>query len=305
MPGSRRPYHSGVAMHPGRPGGDGDPAPEGGRAADRRTESAPTAAFPRSHAARRYSPPLREVRRRRLIQAGFALGLIGLIASLVGVASNVLPRSFTPGQQQRITTWEISKRWRTWPADRIFPAAVPYQLQAQALDSPAGVRLTARRAGIAPQAGCAAVTDPVAARILGRFGCTAVLRATYQDSTGAFVVTVGVAVLPGTRQASAAVRALPHSAAPEPGLRPFPLRHTVLAGFSNAARWLSTVRAAGTYVVMSTVGYTDGRHYDVHESADPYDKNEMLSVAEGITSWVAGKIGAPPPPPRCPGTPAC
>ena len=46
--------------------------------------------------------------------------------------------------------------------------------------------------------------------------------------------------------------------------------------------------AAGPYLIMSTVGYADGRHH-VRESADPYDKDEMLSVANGIV----GLVGSP------------
>ena len=55
---------------------------------------------------------------------------------------------------------------------------------------------------------------------------------------------------------------------------------------------------------MSTVGYADGRHR-VRESADPYDKEEMLSVADGISDWIGARIGASPPPAACPGGPAC
>ena len=74
--------------------------------------------------------------------------------------------------------------------------------------------------------------------------------------------------------------------------------------FTDAARQLSAISAAGPYLIMSTVGYADGRHR-VRESADPYDKDEMLSVADGIADWIATRIGASPPPASCPGGPAC
>jgi len=235
-----------------------------------------------------------------VLLGGLAAALAGLVVSLIAVAVHVLPRTFSAAQQQQIIGWEIGKRWRTWPAGRIFPASVPYQLPAASLNSATTVRLDARRVGIAPQASCQAATDPAAWRVLAQHGCRTVLRATYQDSTGAFAVTVGVAVLPGMSQASGAGRALPSGS----GVRAVRFAHTLVAGFGAAARQLSTAVAAGPYLIMSTVGYADGRHH-VRESADPYDKDEMLSVAAGISDWIGGRIGAAPPAPHCPGGPSC
>ena len=70
------------------------------------------------------------------------------------------------------------------------------------------------------------------------------------------------------------------------------------------ARQLSSATAAGPYLIMSTVGYADGRHH-VRESADPYDKDEMLSVANGIVGLDRRPDRRRPPAPHCPGGPAC
>ena len=231
------------------------------------------------------------------------LALIGLCASAGSVVLHVLPRTFSQGQQQQIAAWEVGKRWRTWPAGQIFPRSVPYQVPATALDSGSPARLSATRIGIAPAASCTSATSPKARPVLSREHCTTVLRATYQDATGTFAVTVGVAVLPSPGQASAAVRALPARSAVG-GVRAVPFGHTLAASFTDAARQLSAISAAGPYLIMSTVGYADGRHR-VRESADPYDKDEMLSVADGIADWIATRIGASPPPASCPGGPAC
>lgn len=253
----------------------------------------------RAHAA----PPSQEQRRYRLVLVGFVLALIGLCASAGLVVLHVLPRTFSRGQEQQLAAWEIGKRWRTWPAGRIFPAAIPYELPATALDSGSPARLTATRIGIAPAASCLSATSPKARPVLARQHCATVLRATYQDSTGAFAVTVGIAVLPSPGRASDALRALP-ARATAAGVRAVPFGHTLAASFSDAARQLSATSAAGPYLVMSTVGYADGRPR-VRESADPYDKDEMLSAANGISDWIAARIGASPPPARCPGGPAC
>ncbi len=256
---------------------------------------------PRSgHAAARVQPPRPARWRYRVLLAGLIAALAGLAVSLATVAVRLLPRSFSPAQQQQIVGWEMGKRWRTWPAGRVFPARIPYQIPAASLDSGTVVRLDARRVGIARQASCQAATDPAAWRVLARHGCQAVLRATYQDSTGTFAVTVGVAVLPGLSQASRSGHDLP----PGSGVRAVRFGHTLVAGFGDAARQLSSATAAGPYLIMSTVGYADGRHH-VRESADPYDKDEMLSVANGISAWIGARIGAIPAAPHCPGGPAC
>src|SRR5271156_1615970 len=119
-------------MHPATPGG-GDPAPEGTSAAAQQPRASPSVAAPArsAHAA----PPSQERRRYRLVLAGFVLALIGLSASIGSVVLHVLPRTFSRGQQQQLAAWEIGKRWRTWPAGRIFPGTVPYQVPATALDS--------------------------------------------------------------------------------------------------------------------------------------------------------------------------
>ena len=288
-------------MHPATPGGGGDPAPEGTSSAEQQPHASPSVAGSArsAHAA----PPSQERRRYRLVLVGLVLALIGLSASIGSVVLHVLPRTFSRGQQEQLAAWEIGKRWRTWPAGRIFPAVIPYQVPARALDSGSPAQLSATRIGIAPAASCPSVTGPKAQPVLARQHCTTVLRATYRDSTGAFAITVGIAVLPSPAQAGHALHALNVRAA-SAGVRAAPFGHTLAASFSDAARQLSDISAAGPYLIMSTVGYANGRHR-VRESADPYDKDEMLSVADGISDWIGARIGASPPPASCPGGPAC
>lgn len=288
-------------MHPATPGGGGDPAPEGTSSAEQQPHASPSVAGSArsAHAA----PPSQERRRYRLVLVGLVLALIGLSASIGSVVLHVLPRTFSRGQQEQLAAWEIGKRWRTWPAGRIFPAVIPYQVPATALDSGSPAQLSATRIGIAPAASCPSVTGPKAQPVLARQHCTTVLRATYRDSTGAFAITVGIAVLPSPAHAGHALHALNVRAA-SAGVRAAPFGHTLAASFSDAARQLSDISAAGPYLIMSTVGYANGRHR-VRESADPYDKDEMLSVADGISDWIGARIGASPPPASCPGGPAC
>jgi hypothetical protein len=232
------------------------------------------------------------------------IGVVGLAVSAAGVASQVLPRKFTAQQRQQITAWETARRWRTTPAGEIFPASVGYQLPAYGLAAASKLPLIAYRVGIAPQASCAGGSDPAAARVLTAGRCAAMLRATYTDGTYSFLITVGVAVMPSPAAAAAAARQLANGRGPSPGVRPAAFADTLASAFSSDQRQLSWAANAGPYVILSTVGYADGRP-QVAVSSDPYADEEMTSLADGIADAVAGPLGAPPPVPRCPGAPGC
>ncbi len=247
--------------------------------------------------------------RARLAWLGLAAGLAGLAASLTGVVLQVLPRSFTAAQQQQISAWEVGSRWRAWPAGRIFPPVIPYQLPGSVLASAAGLPLTAHRAAIAPQAACRSATDPAVARVLAAHGCLAVLRAAYEDATGSMTVTVGVAVFPSAAAETAAARALPAGVLPgrsgfTPGVRPVWFRSLAVARFGPAQRQLTAAASDGPYLIMAAAGYTDGRPR-VRESTDQYALTEMRSVTDGVAGPIGSALAAPPPPPHCPGTPGC
>jgi hypothetical protein len=234
------------------------------------------------------------------------LGVAGFLGSVAGLASQAMPRRFTASEQRQITDWETGKRWRALPAGTIFPASVSYPPPASLDDNPS-LTLSTHRVGIASQASCAAAADPTAAAALGRGGCTAMLRATYVDVTGSYVVTVGAAVLPGAAQAAAAARAIDadgDSAGLGPTVHTVRFAGTRAAGFSNTRRQLSGVLYAGTYVVLYTVGYADSRPREP-VSGDSYAHDEMMSAGAGTARAVLAVLAAPVPAPHCPGTPGC
>lgn len=233
-----------------------------------------------------------------------AVGLIGLATSLTGISIGISPRHFTPAEQQKIVSWKIGARWRTWPAGRIFPARIPYELPAASLASTTGLTLIARRVGIMPEASCTGATDAAAAKVLARYGCEAVLRATYADAAGAFVTTVGVAVLPDAKAGAAAHGALAGSGADQPGVSAVGLPGTLTAWFTNNGRQVSSSIVSGPYLVMYAAGYSDGRPRQTAD-ANQYAGDELLRVSESIAGDIAARIGAQPRPPRCPGSPAC
>jgi hypothetical protein len=241
-----------------------------------------------------------------LILAALALSLAGLVAAAAGLVAQLMPRTFSAAQKQQIIAWEMGKRWRSWPAGEIFPSTIRYRVPGSTLEGAEDLELAAHRIGIARQVSCRAGTDPAVARVLAQHGCIAVLRATYGDATQSLAVTVGVAVLPGPAGAHAALRALPGRSGngPRPGVRAVPFRRTLVALFGNRQRQLSWQRGSGPYLVFATVGYANGRRH-VHEAANRYTTAEMLGLEGGVGGWVATHLGAAPPPPTCPGGPAC
>jgi hypothetical protein len=232
------------------------------------------------------------------------VGTAGLAASAAGVSAQLLPRKFTTVQQQQIMNWEAARRWRVLQAGKIFPAAIAYQLPADALAAGTGLPLTAYRVGISQQTNCTTATDPAAARVLSARRCSAVLRATYADETDSMLVTVGVAVMPGPSAARSAAAALSAGQEPHPGVHAVGFGGTLAASFGNRQRQLSWAVSAGPYLIMSTVGYADGRP-EVAVASDPYIDQEMTSLANGVTAAVGAPLGALPPTPRCPGAPGC
>jgi len=67
-----------------------------------------------------------------LLVIGLAAGLAGLVLSAGAAAIQFLPRNFSSAQRQQIMAWEIGKRWRSWPAGRIFPSSIGYHLPGSA-----------------------------------------------------------------------------------------------------------------------------------------------------------------------------
>ncbi|HTU72312.1 MAG TPA: hypothetical protein VMG38_02230 [Trebonia sp.] len=247
-------------------------------------------------------------RRPRLAIAALVLGAVAMIFSGYQVYSAIMPRKFTPGQQRQIMAWEVASRWRQLPAGAIFPATVTYP-PPQQLDDGGTLTMTTRRLGIAPQATCQEGTDPAAAAVLGPGGCEAVLRATYVDGTGSFLVTIGVVAFPSAAQATAAEQRLSPSGttragALAPGVQAVPFPGTQASGFTSARRQLSGSLGAGPYIVLYTIGYADGRP-KVAVSGDEYTLAEMTSMGQGLAGKIAGRLAASPPAPHCPGVPGC
>ena len=236
--------------------------------------------------------------------AALLLGVAGLTASAAGVVIQILPRRFSAAQAEQLSTWEMLRRWRAWPAGQIFPRTLGYELPGYAFSGVRGLHLTARRVGIAQPAHCTNAVDTAAAKILTRQGCQVVLRATYVDATRSLVTTVGVAVLPTSAAAASAATALSAGSGVRPGVVPVPFPHTIAARFFEPERQLTVATSDGPYLVLSAAGFADGRPR-VRISTDGYTEAEMFSLANGLARAVEKPLSAAPPAPHCPGSPGC
>jgi hypothetical protein len=245
---------------------------------------------------------------RVLLMIGLALGLAGLVLSAGAAAIQFLPRHFSQAQRQQIMAWEIGTRWRSWPAGRIFPSSIGYHLPGSAFGGGQSLALSAERVGIAKQTSCRDATGHAPGALLAKRGCRAVLRATYQDTTQTFAVTVGVAVMPVSPASSAAkapkALAVHHGGGLKPWLRAVSFRRTTTTHFAGPGNKVGWSSAAGPYLVLATVGYADGRPW-LQQGHDTYTKAEMRSLAVGVVNSVASRLGAAPPVPHCPGSPGC
>jgi hypothetical protein len=249
-------------------------------------------------------PPPRRGRWAAMV-AVLALGLCGLAGGAAGAVRQLMPREFSPAQEQQIQNWEMTKRWRALPAGQIFPATVGYQVPPGLLNGPQGLGLTASRLGIAPQSSCGTAVSAAAAAVLAAAHCAAMVRATYVDASGSMVVTLGLAALPSTTAAETAVQRLA-AASRDQGLavHAFAVARSPAASFRQPQRQFSTVVQLGPYVVLATAGFTDGRRH-VQLNTDDYYEEEMSSLAGGLAGSIAHRLGTRPLEPTCPGAPGC
>jgi hypothetical protein len=250
-------------------------------------------------------------RRRVVAVVALIIGIALLGLSAIQVVTGLLPRKFTPEQQQQIMAWEVAARWRELPASTIFPASTTYP-PPEVLDDGGALTLTTHRLGIAPQASCEQAVDAAAAQVLAAGGCQALLRATYVDGTGTYLVTVGIAVFPSSAQAAAAQQALSSPAlshtgnvnALAAGVQAASFPGTQAAGFTNSRRQVSGSLSAGPYMLLYTIGYADDRPA-VPVGSDGYTDGEMTSMGTGLANLIVSKLTVPPPVPHCPGAPEC
>jgi hypothetical protein len=183
-----------------------------------------------------------------IVAAAVAAGylLLSTIA-LAGLWAN-LHRAPTNAELQQAANVEVAGRWRAWTAGRIFPDRLPYVV--------VGESEYAHRIGMDSRTDCAGAVDEGLVPILQRYGCQAVLRATYLDQLQGIVITVGVVAFPDEQSAYQARKQLPTDPT---SLHALPLPGTATARFTDPARQDGSGERAGPYIILTTSGQADGR----------------------------------------------
>lgn len=203
------------------------------------------------------SPPVTGLRRvlglrgRQWGRVAIVIAAGHAVMSVVAVtgAVEILNRDPTNAELRLAADAEVARRWRAWPAGRIFPERLSYVPE----DAPSEF---ATRAGIAPDVGCEGSVDASLIPILSQHGCRAVLRASYADQLQGVVVTVGVVVFPDQQ---AAYRARGQITGSTTALRAVAFPGTVAARFDDPARQSGSSERGGPYLVLTTAGQSDGR----------------------------------------------
>jgi hypothetical protein len=198
-------------------------------------------------------------------------GVCCLVAAVLagGAAIAQQTRRPTVAERAAAAATAVARRWRTWPAGRIFPATLGYTTTLLNTG-------TARRVGISPDDQCAAALDPALAGPARRDGCRAGLRASYVDELQGVVYTTGVLAFPSPAKARTFDRRLPSARRPAGGLRALAFPGTAAARFADDARQTVIARQDGPYVLLTVAGYADGR-----SAAATGQYNKMAFAAAG------------------------
>ncbi|MFC5185352.1 hypothetical protein [Actinomadura harenae] len=234
-------------------------------------------------------PPRAVVLGLRARQWMIVAAALGCVYALVGGAALVsawtsLHRGPTNAEIQVAARAEVARRWEAWPAERIFPERISYEVRR-------GRTEFAGRAGIAAEADCSVSVDPPVAAVLTRNGCRAVLRATYVDQIQGVATTIGVAVFADATTADRVLREVPPDQEGTPvrnGVRAIAFPGTAAARFTDAARQDSTADRGGPYLVLTSSGETDGRPAASVAERRP---NLPFAVAPQLARQIAHTLG--------------
>jgi hypothetical protein len=182
--------------------------------------------------------------------AGICCLAVALVAGRAAIAAKTRPP--TPAERAAAAAAAVARRWRSWPAGRIFPAELGYTTTLNGHE-------TARRVAISPDDRCGAALDAALAGPARRQRCRAGIRASYVDELDGVVYTTGVLAFPDPARAAAFARRLPSARPPAVALRALAMPGTASARFTAAARQTATARQDGPYVLLTVAGYADGR----------------------------------------------
>jgi hypothetical protein len=211
-----------------------------------------------------------------------AAGSLGIAIEAARYAHEESTRRPTTTEIAQARTTAVGQRWERLPAGQIFPAAVAYTTGQDTKES-------ATRLGISAGDSCEQSLDVSVLGAANRYGCLAVLRASYADELGGTVYTIGVVVFPDDAAARGFASSVPASAYPAIGLNALAVSGTAAARFTNPARQTTADGVTGPYVVLAVSGYADGR--PATQAAEPRDS--VFGPSGRLVAAVEAPLAAP------------
>ncbi|MEO3826542.1 hypothetical protein [Actinomadura sp. B10D3] len=174
---------------------------------------------------------------------------------------------FLDDAQVRNPAYEATM-WRNEPADELFPDKLNGSVESGEGGNPSNAKWV--RAGISQDTSCEKGLDGDALKAATRYGCEAVLRATYVEATGSHVATIALIVVkdhtedgdgftPANRLGDRIQDKGDDIDQPDFGVRAFTVPGTPAAKWTDEARNGTYATTASEYAVAATAGATDGR----------------------------------------------
>ncbi len=211
-----------------------------------------------------------------------AAGSLGIVIQAARYAHDESTRGPSEAEIAQAQATAVAQRWERLPLRLIFPATVAYTTAQDTSE-------IATRLGISPGDSCGQSLDVTVAGAADRYGCLAVLRASYADELGGTVYTVGVVVFPDNGAARDFDSSMPVGAYLATGLNALAVSGTAAARFTNPARQATVAGVAGPYVVVAVSGYADGR--PAGKATQPRDP--VFGPARQLVAAVEAPLAAP------------
>jgi hypothetical protein len=211
-----------------------------------------------------------------------AAGSMGIAIQAARYAHDESTRRPSAAEIAQAKTTAIAQRWERLPVGQLFPAAVAYTTAQDTSEN-------ATRLGISSGDSCEQSLDVTVLGAADRYGCLAVLRASYADELGGTVYTVGVVVFPDNAAARGFASSVPATAYPATGLNALAVSGTAAARFTNSARQATADGVTGPYVVLAVSGYADGR--PASKAAEPRDS--VFGPSTRLVAAVEAPLAAP------------
>lgn len=235
-------------------------------------------------------PPPRPSRSPGRVAAAALVPLLALAVSgfgfvLAGGAS-AYDAGARPGSGAASADVATRALWRSASADKVLPPLIHRE------GSEVYYRL-----GVDSNESCAQLPGAFV-KALGAGGCSAVVQATYLDSTESVVTTVGLVAVGGTpaqrtslfQSWTADAYARQYSMMPST----YPVRTTLAASFLDPERvaWKSEVSNDGSYIAYAVSGFADGRVgpsasvFDLGNASELQSDSPPVQVADDLSGYL-------------------